>query len=1064
MTVIETIIRLPRTVLTMMVVSVLWGTLIYLTIPKEADPDIDVPVFYVSIPYPGISPEDGARLIVKPMETEIRGIDGLKELTAIASTGHVGLIAEFEIDKDHSEASRELREKVDQAKAEIPSAAEEPSVNEINFSLFPVIVVSLSGQVPERTLYQNARKLKTAIEAIPSVLEANLAGHREELLEVLIDPVKLESYELTQADLIRAVTANNQLIAAGDMDAGRGRFSIKVPGLIETGLDVAAIPVKVSGDGIVTLGEVAEVRRTFKDATSYSRFNGEPAIAIQVVKRLGTNIVENNNEVRRVVAEFTKEWPDAIKVNLALDQSKFIFEILGSLQSSILTAIALVMIVVVAAMGLRSALLVGIAIPTSFMLGFILVQFAGMTVNLMLMFGLVLTVGILVDGAIIVTEYADRKMAEGLPRREAYGRAARLMFWPVTSSTLTTLAAFLPLLLWPGVSGEFMSYLPITVIFVLSASLITALIFLPVMGSLFGKSTADATEIATAKMLSGSKPVDYAKVPGLSGAYARMIKRLIYHPAKVLIAALAVMYAIFTAYAANNNGVEFFVDTEPEQAIVFVSGRGNMAAADQLALVKEVEAQVLQVGGLSAVFTAVGASSGGVEIGSGATDAPADQIGQITVELADYGQRRPGKEILEEIRQRTKDIPGIKVEVRKREDGPPVGKTVRLEVRGGDLDQLYATAARVRTHLETGMTGMRDFDDTRPLPGIEWVLRVNRTEAGRFGADVQQVGAMVQLVTNGVLVGEYRPDDSEDDVEIRVRMPEGDRTLDQLDALRVPTAQGLVPLANFVERSAQPKVSNIVRKDGAFLVVIKADAMPGVNGDSKVQELDTWIKSQTWPEGTSFRFRGADEEQKESGAFLGQAMAGALFIMFIILVTQYNSFYSAILTLSTVVMSIIGVLLGMMVTGQPFSIIMTGTGVVALAGIVVNNSIILIDTFNRHRDAGISKVDAAIRASAQRLRPVLLTTITTICGLLPMALQLNIDFFAPSIQIGSLTSVWWVALSTAIISGLAFATVLTLILTPVLLAMPEVYANQWARLRGRPVTVSRPVIGAQPVE
>ena len=524
---LRTILNAPRTVLTMMLVMVFSGIFVYITIPKEADPDIDVPVFYVSIPFQGISPEDSERLLVRPMETALRGLDGLKSIVAIASQDHAGIIVEFNIDIDHSEAALDVREKVDQAKTELPTEAEEPTVNEINLSLFPVIVVALSGDVPERTLYQSARRLKDEIEAIPSVLEARLSGNREELLEVVVDPTLLESYNVAQGELIDAVRSNNRLIAAGNIDTGQGRFSVKVPGLFESARDVAAIPVKVNDLGIVTLGDVASLRRTFKDPVKFSRYNGKPAIAIEVIKRIGANIVENNKKVRDVVGTFTKDWPGTIKVDFALDQSKFIFEVLGSLEAAILTAIALVMIIVVGALGLRSALLVGFAIPASFMIGFLIIGLAGMTVNMMLMFGMVITVGILVDGAIVIVEYADRRMREGAPPLAAYTEAATRMFWPIASSTATTLAAFMPLLLWPGVPGKFMSYLPVTVIIVLSASLVTAMIFLPVLG---GYLTPRRRELIDAARARGDAPRDHQAM-----LYGRIMKRLIQRPLLVVV-------------------------------------------------------------------------------------------------------------------------------------------------------------------------------------------------------------------------------------------------------------------------------------------------------------------------------------------------------------------------------------------------------------------------------------------------------------------------------------------------------------------------------------------------
>jgi multidrug efflux pump len=1044
-----------RTVLTLLVAMVVAGTIAYVSLPKEANPDIDVPVFYVSVSQQGISPEDSERLLVRPLENQLRGLDGLKEISGIASEGHGAIVLEFNIDFDKDAALADVRSKVDQARAELPADADEPQVFETNFSLLPTIVVTLSGNVPERTLLRHARRLKDEIEGIPTVLQANLAGHRDELLEVEIDATRMESYGITQEQLIRTVTANNQLIPAGFMDEGAGKFNVKVPGLFQTSEDVFGLPIKVDGDAVVTLSDIAKVRRTFVDASTFSRFNGKPAIAIQVVKRLGTNIIENNAEVRRVVAEATASWPETIKVGFTLDQSSFITEVQNSLQSSILTAIALVMIIVVAALGMRSAILIGLSIPTSFLIGFLIVGLLGMTVNMMVMFGLVLTVGMLVDGAIVIVEYADRKMAEGMHRKAAYTLAAQRMFWPIFSSTATTLAAFLPMLLWPGVSGEFMSYLPVIVIIVLTAALLTAMVFLPVLGGLFGKTNASAADTEEAHKLSGSAAVDYSQIRGFTGVYVRFLKMVagtIFGNIAVVAGAIGVFIFVFSYYGEHNTGTEFFVDEEPEQVIVLVRGRGNLSAVEQRGLVDEVEKQILQVSGIKALLSTIGKTTGGgVELG-GVQDKPNDVIGELMIELTNYCCRRKAEDIFTEIRERTAPISGIITEIRQIEGGPPTGKDIRLEITANDYDSVEQTAGLVRDHLETGMTGLRDIEDSRSLPGIEWELAVDRAEAGRFGADVASVGAMIQLVTNGILVGKYRPDDSDDEIEIRVRLPESERTIDRLDNLRIQTPSGLVPIRNFVERFARPKVSTITRQNGRFSMEVKANVLKeqGILPDDKVRELEGWLDGQAFPAGISYRFRGADEEQKEAQAFLGKAALAALFIMFVILVTQFNSFYQTILTLSTVVMSIVGVLIGMLATGQKFSVIMTGTGVVALAGIVVNNAIVLIDTYNHlHRELGIPALDAVLKTCAQRLRPILLTTITTIMGLVPMALQINFDFFNRIIQVGGITSIWWVQLSTAVIFGLGFSTLLTLILIPTLLAMPSVWKARWTNWRER---------------
>ena len=1133
---LEAVLRRPRSVFTMMLVMIAAGIWVYIAIPKEANPDIDVPVFYVSITQQGISPRDAERLLVRPMETKLRGLDGLKELTAVAAEGHAGIILEFNIDFDKEAALADVRDKVDQAQADLPADADEPTITETNFSLQPTIIVTLSGEVPERTLYRHARRLKDEIEAIPTVLEANLNGHREELLEVVIDLMKLESYNISQQELVDAVTQNNQLVAAGFLDTGRGRFNVKVPGLIEGPSDVAELVIKQNGEGVVTLSDVAEIRRTFKDSSSFTRVNGHPAISIEVVKRIGTNIIENNEAVRASVESFTKDWPAPIRIDFLLDQSNFIYEVLGSLQSSIMTAVALVMIIVVATLGLKSALLVGIAIPASFMIGFLILGSIGMTVNMMVMFGLVLTVGMLVDGSIVMVEYADRKISEGMTETEAYIRAARLMFWPIVSSTATTLAAFLPMLLWPGVPGEFMSYLPIMVIIVLSASLLTAMVFLPVTGALLGqvfaffgryphyifppiftvgagfvlwnagqtmlsgpngleimgkviridvgagsaalgsgmvavfsvlsailvgaisyalfrwllirRLEADLTRDNPASLLSASATFRPDLIRGFTGVYVRTLGLFTRYPLGNLAAiglVIGLCVVIAGQFAERATGVEFFVDEEPDQVIVLVSGRGNFSAREARDLVGEVEHEVLRVKGVRNVVMSAfpsGGSSGGGSQTEGVQDKPADVIGQLNVELADYCCRRKAVDIFAEIRERTAGLAGIKVEVRKIEGGPPTGKDVRLQVTGTDYDTVRRITGLVRDHVDK-MEGLRDREDERPLPGIEWELEIDRAEAGRYNAGIASVGAMIQLVTNGVMIGSYRPDDSEDEIDIRVRLPEDQRTLGQLDSLRIRTPNGQVPLTNFVDRTPRHKVSSIVRTDGYYTMNVKANVMNelGITPDDKVKELDTWLKAQEWPDSISFRFRGADEEQKESGEFLVRAMIGSLFLMFIILVTQFNSFYQTGLTLLTVVLSIFGVLVGMMVTGQKFSIIMTGTGVIALAGIVVNNAIVLIDTYNRMLSEGVEPVEAVQKTAAQRLRPILLTTVTTIAGLIPMATQINLNFIDQVITQGGITAIWWIQLSTAIIFGLAFSTILTLLLIPTLLAMPHVWAR-----------------------
>ncbi len=1043
---LDAILRRPRAVLSAMLVLLIAGVIAYVTIPKESNPDITIPVLYISVPLQGVSPEDSERLLVKPIETKLRGLDALKQITSIASEGHAGIIVEFESDVDVEEAARKVREKVDLAKSELPSDASDPAVNEINFSLQPTILVAVSGDVPERTLYTHAKQLQEVIEAIPSVLEAKLTGQRDEVLEIVINRQKLESYDLAQTDIYNVVTRNNLLIAAGAVDTASGRFSVKVPGLIQTAQDVLTLPLRAVNGTVVLLRDVAEVRRTFKDRARYALYNGRPAITIEVVKRQGTNIIENNIEVRRAAGELAKNWPSALHVSYALDQSRTIEDVLQSLQDAVILAIVLVMVLVVAALGIRSGILVGISIPTSFLIGFLVIGMMGYTVNIMIMFGLILSVGILVDGAIVLAEYADRKMAEGLAPKEAYIAAAKRMFWPIVSSMGTTIAAFLPLLFWPGIAGEFMSYLPVTVITVLAASLLTAMVFVPAVGFFIGKT--DKETMRQFGHFADDEKADFRKMGGITGLYLRFIERVIQHPLKVVVAVLSLMGGIVFAFAQNPTGVEFFVDTEPEQVNVYVRARGNLGSSEKLKLTREVEALVIKVPGVENYATYAGNESGGGGA-FGNQDVPADVIGQISMELLPVGSRKPWKELQKDLEAAVANVPGLIVEVRELAGGPQSGKDIRLQITSNARADAFAAARKINEHMRNGMEGLRDFDDDLPLPGYEWTLTVNREEAGRFGADILSAGTMVQLMTDGALVGTYRPDNSDDEIDIRVRMPEAERSIANLETMKLATPGGSVPMSNFLKAEAKPQVNVLYRYDGVPTVFVKANAAPGFFATDKIDELEKWLKTQSWPEGVDFKFRGTDEDQQKSSEFLGKAFLASLFMMFMILIIQYNSFYHVMITLSTVVMSTVGVLLGMLVTGHYFSIIMTGTGVVALMGVVVSHSIVLIDTFHRLSAAGQDAVEAAIRTCAQRMRPVLLTSITAMLGLMPLMFELNVNMFTRHIAIGSMTSAWWIHLSTAMVFGLLLATILTLIMTPVLLAAPTVWRRSWAARRER---------------
>lgn len=1022
-----------RMVLALLTVILIWGTVTYAGLPKEADPDIPLPFVGVTIPLEGISPEDAERLLLRPVETEMRSIEGLKQLDAYGFEGAGQIVAEFEVSFDQDQAVLDVKDKIDLAEREFPEDTREPIVTEINAALFPILVINLYGDAPERGLYQIAQSLRDDLEMLNGVLEANLQGDREEVLEIVVDPVKLETYNLSYEDILRVVSSNNRLIPAGRIDMGQGRFPVKVPGLIKTAEDAFSLPVRASGDAVVTLADVAKVQRTFKDRSVYAEFDGKPAVSIQIVKRAGANILDTVAEVRAVVSAAEARWPETVGVSLTADMSEMIDEQLGQLQSSIAVAVVLVMIIVVAALGFRSALMVGLAIPGSFVMAFLMLAMYGFTINMMVMFGMVIAVGILVDGAIVVVEYADRKMAEGLNRKEAYSMAAKRMFWPIVASSATTLAAFFPFLFWDSLVGKFMSYLPITLIFVLAASLFMALIFLPVLGSVAGgrSNSQNDESLVAVSGISG----DPLEARGWLGFYARFTASLIDRPISVTIAAVLVVYSIFAWFGSTSHKSELFLDLEPEQLYVFVRAQGNLSADEEFSIVRQVSNRLQPIAGIDAMSTTSGGGDGGLSF-DGVASPPVDTIGRILINLKGRDEGFNGREIEAEIRDVLNQIRTIPTEMVKLEQGPPVGKDIQIALRSDDHAALAETAEIVRRHLD-GMAGVIDQEDSRPLPGIEYQLQVDRGQAGKFGIDVSQIGAAVQLVTNGILIGRYRPDDALDELDIRVRFPRSARSVEALDRLKIATPSGQVPLSLFVERVPAQKVTEIERRDGKRLIMVRANAAEQGQGAALVQDVKTWMADAGLNPAVDVTFEGADEDAAEASAFFQGAALAALFLMGIILLWEFNNFFHVLLTLSAVILSTAGVLIGIQLVLPYISVLMIGTGVVALAGIVVNNNIVLIDTFQRLRRDNRSGRDAAIAAAAQRIRPILLTTLTTICGLLPMMFMMNVNFRAGSISFGGVTAEWWVPLATAVVFGLGFSTLMTLIVTPVWLAAPE---------------------------
>jgi multidrug efflux pump len=1016
-----------RAVLLLLLLMLGGGALAYVSIPKEAAPDIDIPIFFVSVTYSGISPEDSERLLVRPLERELQPVRGLKELQARAGEGFALLRLDFDAGYDNRQAMQDVREKVDLVRPELPPGSDEPQVMEVDLSLFPVVTAMLSGPVPERTLVRIARDLRDGIEALPGVLEVNIGGDRADVLEVMVDPLTMETYQLPYHHLIEAIERHNRLVAAGAMDTGAGRVTLTVPGVIEHWEDVLDLPVKVENGTVVSFGDVGTARRTFTDPEGFARINGQPALALEIRKRAGANILDTVAEAQAVIEAARAEWPETVRVTYLQNMADDVRDLLGDLENNVLTAILLVMLTIVAALGGRSSWLVGLAIPGAFLGGILAIQLMGFTLNIVVLFSLILVVGMLVDGAIVVVEQADRYLAEGKEPAEAYLRAAQRMAWPITASAATTLAVFFPLLFWPGVVGEFLFFLPATVLVTLIASLLMALVFIPVLGSLVGgRGPSRPEQVARIR---AAERGDFEHVDGFTARYLTVLRYLVRHPGQTAAGTVLLMAFAYTAYGELGRGVEFFPHVEPRFAQVQVQARGDLSVWEADALVRRVEERMLGVPEIQTVY----ARTIGTPRERLMSNYAEDVIGVIQLELVDWRLRAPAAEILDRLRRETADLPGILLQFREQEGGPDFGKPVQVQLSGRDARGIATAVAHVRGLMDS-VGGFVDVEDDRSLPGVELRVEIDHREAARYGADIGLLGNAVQMLTQGVRLGGYRPDDADEEVDIRVRFPFDERNLAQLVNLRVPTVYGLVPVSNFVEFQPAPKTGIIKRADGRRTHTIQADVAAGLLVDEQVRRLQAALGAAPVDPAVEVRFRGQAEEQAEASSFLGGAFLLALFLMLLMLVTQFNSLYQAFLVLSAIVFSTAGVLIGLLIRQEPFSIVMSGVGVIALAGIVVNNNIVLIDTYNVLRRQGLDAVEAALRTGAQRLRPVLLTSITTILGLLPMVLALTVDFVGRDFSVGAPSTQYWIQLSTAIAGGLLVATPLTLLVTPTLLA------------------------------
>jgi multidrug efflux pump len=994
-----------------------------------ASPNVQLPFISVSVYLDGASPNDTSRLIAKPLENRLMTITGVKNISSRSVLSFARIFLEFEVGYDMDKALVDIKQAVEETKYELPREAEDPQISEYSEASFPVMNISIVGKSSIRQKVFYAKDLKDKIEGIEEILEANLSGAPEEVLEGVINKSRMESYGVTLSDIYYSVANNNLIIPGGTQDTGKGSFNIEVPSVIESAQDVYSIPIKVTEDAIVTLGDIADIKRTFKDFTSYARVNGLDAVTLEVRLREGANAIDASNEIRNILESYRKTLPENLKILISDDDTIYAVEMVKELNGNIITAVVLIMVLVIASMGFRVSMLVGLSIPFCFLFTYLTFYSLGMEINFLVMMGLLLGMGMLIDGAIVITEYADKKISEGLSRAEGYKMSSKRMFYPILASTGTTMAAFIPVMLWPGFTGQFMRYLPITVFTVLIGSLIYSLVLIPVLGTYLGQTESTLNKKETRESI-------FKK---LTEFYGKRISKFVKNPIETCLAVLSLLLLIIMSYSYFGKGTIYFALVDPVQAEIQIKARGNYSALETKKIVELVEERFLAVEGLSSVY---------LRAGTEWWNSGADKIGGGFIEVAPAADRtRSGLEIMELLNKSVKDLPGIFVEITADIGGPSFDTPIELDILGNSEFAVNLAVDEVESYLRNEVTGLINITSTKPYPSVEWSVEVDKQKAAQLGVSVADVGALVQMLTNGFKVGEYRPDDSRDEVEIRARFPESDRTITGIQNLNVTTLKGLVPVSSFISVIPKENRQTINRRNGKFSHAIGAATLDESQVSAKVQEIDQWLQKKDLGQGVTYKFSGMAEETEEVNNFMIAAGIMAVFIMLVMLLTQFNSFYQSFIILTSVTISFVGVLLGLLITGKPFSTTMTGLSIVTLAGIVVNNNIVLIDTFNKLRfeSPHIEKSEHIINACKQRLRPILLTSLTTIFGLLPLAMGLSVDIVARDILVGSRIVDWWSNLAVSIVFGLGFSTFITLILTPAVLALPYALRNDFKK-------------------
>ncbi len=1007
-------VRHRTTVLVLIVILIFTGIYSYIVLPRESFPDITIPNVIVTAMYEGVAPKDIENQITIPLEKKLVSISNIKELRSYSSEGSSTIMVEFDSDIDIDDALQKVQDKVDEAQKDLPSDLEDdPFVEEINFAEFPIMNVVFSGPAGLVMLKEIADDFADDVETINGVLEANVTGGLEREIRVVYDPERLAAYNISVTQIMQAVRSNNLNTPGGDMDIGPGNYLVKVPGEFQTPEEARRLIVYSNNNTPIFVTDVAQLEDGFEEPETIARLNRQEAVSVSVVKRSGENIIEISNQVKALIQKYKDVVPAGTQITIDTDMSNEIDKMVADLENSILTGLILVLLVVFFSMGFRNALIVSTAIPLSMFITFFAIKLMGMTLNMIVLFSLVLAVGMLVDNAIVIVENIFRHRQEGKDRITASIAGTREVMWAVIASAATTIAAFLPLVFWPGMVGEFMSYLPKTVIIALSASLFVALVVNPALCSLFIKSK-------------GTSPRKNPHI--LVRLYKRLLSGAVNNPFYTLLWAFCILILIIYAYGRFGKGIEFFPEIDPQRVYVDIDMPKGTNLNETAKIASQIEDTAIPYNDIKSVITSIGTTAGGMDsFMEGNRTSPG--IGRIVLEFKDFDEREiSSKQVMMELREKLSSIHEGGIEVKQEENGPPTGAPVTIEISGEHYEVLEPLMREIKERIKN-IPGLVNLEDDYVIARPEIVVEVDKERAALLGLDTQIIAHNIKAAIRGIEAGVYR--EGEDEYDIIVQLPLSRRKdLEALKNLMISDVTGrYVPLSSVADIHVSAGLGTIVRTGQKRVITITADA-EGRLGNDVLMDVQKSLASMKFPQGYKINYRGESEDQEEATEFLSEAFVAALMLIALILVTEFNSLYKPFIVLTSVILAMGGVLIGLMATNLPFGIIMSGVGVISLAGVVVNNAIVLLDYVGQLREKGMDERESLIQAGIIRFRPVMLTAITTILGLLPMAIGISYDFRDGVWQVGSESAQWWGPMAIAVIFGLAIATLLTLLVVP----------------------------------